>query len=327
MVNIIDDPVCKYYELLSGSENSILHIIHQLKSDLSDCNNTINVYALEKLDFLAKNITNPSEKIMLALLEYDKNIFNIFKNPTKDVMRKYLEMCGDVNILNKYSNLFTQLEISQMIYKNPQLIKFLYIRNQTHNIITTVLAFDPYCVKYLDQGSRESVKYITFAVINWIRNKKNKLYSSTIYHFPDISWKAYDGSGEWQILINTMVSAGELEHIPVQCISEQQLIIGIKNTDSYLVKNYITMVLNFRDDIEKITIYQEMFDKDNFTIDHIPYEFQTDQMIDKVLSNINSYNAKILNFMKKTDNVIEKMIYFCDKKDIQLKDSIQFKTY
>lgn len=268
-----------------------------------------------KLRFIAKYIKNPSERVMLELLDHDKYCFSDFSEKPKNVVRKYILMKGNEMFFEKYIDMFSQDDIFELSKINPYFIKYLDKSFLTHEFLIECLTKDLYCAEQLENFS-DYVNYITFSVTRFF-DLKNKYHISQSAKLPNINWKKYTKSIEWQSLVNILISTGEIHQVPFQYVDESQLIEGIQNCKHLdEIEKYVKLTLNSRNDLNNKLVYEALFDLNMFSIDHIPREYQTNKMLYDVLPEINKFNAHILKFLRRIPEVEQKMLDLCDIKDI-----------
>lgn len=260
-------------------------------------------------------IKNPSENVMLELMNYYKFSFDDFTELPKSVIRKYVLMNNNVQLFEKYVELFSQTEIYELSKINPYFIKYLNKLCVSHAFIIELLTKDIYCIEQLEDIANY-VNYVMFSVVRYFKLKSEYKISQSA-KFPKINWEKYMKTDEWYSLICTLITAGEIYQIPVQYIDENQLVLGIKNCKHLdEIEKYVTLVLNSRCDLDDKLIYDTLFDLNMFSIDHIPQTYQTSEMICKVLPEINKFNSQILKFLKKIPEVEQKIIELCNIEDI-----------
>lgn len=192
-----------------------------------------------------------------------------------------------------------------------------YMNNKvlTHEVIIDLLTNDIYYIEQLDNCS-DYANYAMFSIARFFK-LKSEYHISQSARVPEINWKNYINSAEWNSLINTLISAGEVHQVPIQYIDENQLVVGIQNCKHLdAIEKYVTLILNNRNDINARLVYETLFIANMFSIDHIPHGYQTHAMICKVLPEINKFNSHILKFLKLTPEVEQKMLELCDIKDI-----------
>lgn len=268
-----------------------------------------------KLPFIAKYIKNPSERIMLELLDYDKYCFDDFSEKPKSVVRKYILTKGHEMFFDKYVEMFSQDDIFELSKINPYFIKYLDKSFLTHDFLIKCLTKNLYCAEQLENFSNYAT-YMTFAIVRFFK-LKSEYQISRLATLPKITWKKYTYSAEWNSLISTLISVGEIHQVPFQYVDETQLIKGIQNCKHLdEIEKYVRLTLNSRSDLDNKLVYETLFDLNMFSIDHIPHNYQTLQMIHKVLPEINKFNSHILKFLRRVPEVEQKMLELCDIKDI-----------
>lgn len=244
----------------------------------------INTASYDKMKILIKRygsdiifelIEEKSDNLLMLLINDNSEIFERIKNPTKAVIKMYIEKSSHIDNIKKYTHLFNQHEIVEMALKNPILITLLNY-DLYHNIISNIIYDSPHNIKYIHQNNK-SIKYFTLAIISWLKKRRYSpmgLFSVC----PDINWGLYENNPEWNVLINTLVSAGEIIYVPVKYISEEALLDAIKTTQINILNKYLTKLFSLRDDINKQKIYDEIFKLNSLNTNYIPYEYQTYEM-------------------------------------------------
>lgn len=185
-----------------------------------------------------------------------------------------------------------------------------------HNFLIESLTKDLYYLEHLENHMNYS-HYALFVVKQFFELKNQYKISQTL-KLPKINWTTYDKTNLiWNDLINELVFFGEICIIPLQNIKEMDLLLGItKSTDYDEIEKYVNLAENIRIDFNFELIYQTLFNSNMFSIDHIPLKYQTDEMIEKILPEINENNSKILKWLKPTLKVNTKILELCDIKNI-----------
>jgi len=192
------------------------------------------------------------------------------------------------------------------------------------------LLLDDFSIKVLTENLYDlkklenNVNYVNcalFAIKRFYKLKKERKISY-MENLPDINWTTFDNQNPiWNDLINELVKI-DMYVVPVKNINQSQILEGIINSNDYHeTGRYINSAKNTRNDLDFEIIYQTLFDSNMFSIVYIPQKYQTDNMIEKILPEINKNNCKILKWLKPTLEVNKlevnkKILELCDIKDI-----------
>lgn len=186
----------------------------------------------------------------------------------------------------------------------------------TNEFIIESLRKNPHWLTYLDNvDTSEYPNYVLFSITQYFELKSKYKISQTL-NLPAINWeKLCKNNICCQTVINQIVEFGQLNEIPPCYVDEEQLIKGIKCA-SQEIEQYVKFALDTETKFDLKKIYKVLFDCDTFSINVIPHEFQSDEMIQKVLTEVASYNSHILKFLRLTPEVEQKMLELCAIKDI-----------